>query len=106
MRCARRRSLLSGRVTVTLVVAAAAVLPAVAGAFPPAPSGVQQTRVRLERLTVAPAGTLAGYSRQQFGGDWATTSNGCDVRERVLIRDGRDVRTGAGSLRRCLCRMG
>ena len=83
------------RITVA-VLAIAAVLPAVAGAFPPAPSGVQQTRVRLERLTVAPAGTLAGYSRERFGGDWATTTNGCDVRERVLIRDGRDVQPGPG----------
>ena len=60
------------RVTVALL-AVAAVLPAVAGAFPPPPSGAQQTRVRLERLMVAPAGTLAGYSRERFGGDWAST---------------------------------
>lgn len=72
------------------------MLPAVAGAFPPPPSGAQQTRVRLERLMVAPAGTLAGYSRERFGSDWSTTTNGCDVRERVLIRDGRDVLPGTG----------
>jgi len=76
------------------MLATAAVLPAVAGAFPPATPGVQQTRVRLERLTVASAGTLAGYSRERFGEDWSTTTNGCDVRERVLIRDGREVMPG------------
>lgn len=77
-------------------LAVAAVLPTAASAFPPAPPDADQTRVRLARLTVEPAGTLAGYSREHFGGDWATTANGCDVRERVLIRDGRGIRPGPG----------
>ena len=77
-------------------LAVAAVLPTAASAFPPAPPDADQTGVRLARLTVEPAGTLAGYSRERFGGDWATTANGCDVRERVLIRDGRGIRPGPG----------
>jgi len=86
----------SRRVVVALV-AATMMLPVAASAFPPAPPSAQQTQVRLERLTVAAAGTLAGYSRERFGGDWASTGTaGCDVRERVLIRDGRGVTPGPG----------
>ncbi len=61
----------------------AAFFPAPAGGLPPMPPGVQSTETALERLTVASAGSLTGYSREEFGGGWATTSNGCDVRERV-----------------------
>lgn len=57
---------------------------------------MQSTTTALERLKVAPANSLTGYSRDKFGGDWATTSNGCDVRERVSIRDGQNIDTGAG----------
>jgi hypothetical protein len=74
----------------------AAFLPAPAGALPPTPPSVQSTKTALGRLTVASAGSLTGYSREEFGGGWATTSNGCDVRERVLIRDGRNIDPGAG----------
>lgn len=89
----RSRSLFAVAV---LVASLAAVVPTPAGGLPPKPPGVQSTKTALERLTVAAAGSLTGYSREEFGGGWATTSNGCDVRERVLIRDGRDIDTGAG----------
>ena len=78
------------------LVATVALVPAAASGLPPAPPSAAQSQVRLDRLTVAPAGALAGYDRDRFGGGWAATSNGCDVRERVLIRDGRDVQQGAG----------
>ena len=94
LRCVQTTAI---RRVMVAALASAAAPPAVAVAFPPAPPDVQQTRVRLERLTVAPAGTLAGYNRERFGGDWASTNNGCDVRERVLIRDGRDVLQPAAS---------
>lgn len=85
-----------GRGTALVLVLGAVLAPGVAGGLPPTPPSVAQTKHALERLVVAPAGTLAGYSREQFGGGWASTSNGCDVRERVLIRDGRNTTTGAG----------
>jgi len=66
-----------------------------AAALPPGPPTVAVTRVHLAALTVAPAAPLAGYSARRFGSGWASLGAGCDVRERVLIRDGRDVRVGA-----------
>lgn len=46
----------------------------------------------LQRLTVAPAGPLIGYSRDAFGQPWKDTDgNGCDQRSDVLIRDAATV---------------
>jgi hypothetical protein len=61
-------------------------------ALPPGPPTVSTSRVHLEALTVAAPAPNAGYSREQFGRGWASLGEGCDVRERVLIRDGRNVK--------------
>lgn len=54
----------------------------------------------LESLEVAPAGSMAGYSREKFP-HWSDAdefgwrglpSSSCDVRDAALIRDGTDVR--------------
>lgn len=66
--------------------------PPVATALPPNPPSVPATRDHLESLRVRPSGTLDGYSRDRFGDGWASTGDGCDVRERVLVRDGRNVK--------------
>lgn len=47
-------------------------------------------RTQLAALKVAPAGTMAGYSRAKFT-HWAEQGDTCDTRETVLERDGADV---------------
>lgn len=48
---------------------------------------------RLSALTVAPAGSMSGYSRAQFGPAWTDDNNGqwghngCDTRDDILKRD-------------------
>ncbi|MEV0621312.1 HNH endonuclease family protein [Nonomuraea sp. NPDC050404] len=46
---------------------------------------------QLKRLTVAEAGSMAGYSRARFP-HWAGQGERCDTREIVLVRDGQDVK--------------
>ncbi|MBP2348580.1 HNH endonuclease family protein [Streptomyces virginiae] len=48
-------------------------------------------RTRLAALKVAPAGTMAGYSRARFT-HWAEQGDKCDTRETVLERDGSEVK--------------
>ncbi len=47
-------------------------------------------RTQLAALKVAPAGTMAGYSRARFT-HWAEQGDKCDTRETVLKRDGAGV---------------
>lgn len=58
----------------------------------------------LERLEVAPPGSMAGYSREKFP-HWSSAdefvwdglpSSSCDMRDAALIRDGKDVRVADG----------
>jgi hypothetical protein len=49
-------------------------------------------RTQLDALTVAPAGLMAGYSRDRFP-HWSAQGNGCDTREVVLKRDGTEVKS-------------
>ncbi len=83
-----------GRVSLALVVTVLAVAALVggapAGARPPTPPNAAESRHALAALTVATPGPLTGYLRKKFGG-WRATGNHCDVRERVVLRDGRDV---------------
>jgi hypothetical protein len=44
----------------------------------------------LASLPVKGRAPMTGYSRQQFGGDWATVG-GCDMREHILGRDLTDI---------------
>jgi hypothetical protein len=46
---------------------------------------------RLQRLTVAKAGSMRGYSRDKFP-HWRSTGENCDVRDTVLKRDGTKVK--------------
>jgi hypothetical protein len=81
-------------VAILLAVVVALLPTAPAGALPPDPPGVAQTEDALELLTVARRASLRGYDRALFGTRWVTVGDGCDVRERVLQRDGRRVRVG------------
>jgi Protein of unknown function (DUF1524) len=92
----RKRTRVVAAVLAIAAFTAAGLAAAPAGGLPPSPPSASKTKVVLKRLTVAPPAPRSGYSRAKFGRGWATTSNGCDVRERVLIRDGRGVQTGAG----------
>ena len=46
----------------------------------------------LKKLTVAKAGPMRGYTRDEFP-HWRETGENCDVRDSVLKRDGRKVKT-------------
>lgn len=92
-----------------LGVAALGVAGAIASACQPAPppdvaSSVAPTATataltELDGLTVAPNGSLAGYSRDAFGPAWPDNEpDGCDARDDVLARDavpGNVVRRGS-----------
>jgi hypothetical protein len=78
-----RRTLISA----TLLMA---VLPAAAVALPPRPPSAAKTRTAIGHLKVAKPLSMRGYSRKRFP-HWIGQGEGCDTRDRVLIRDGRDV---------------
>ena len=73
--------------------------PSTAAGAPPPPSAANSLSM-LEGLTVAPAGSMAGYSREEFPHwaseaqtyGWAEPDGSCDVRDAVLIRDGEGIR--------------
>ena len=46
---------------------------------------------QLDKLTIAKAGSMAGYSRAKFP-HWKSTGANCDVRDSVLKRDGTNVK--------------
>ncbi|MEV0591813.1 HNH endonuclease family protein [Nonomuraea cavernae] len=52
-------------------------------------------RLRLAQLKVARPLSIRGYSRKRFQPRWAQYKGACDVREAVLVRDGRRVRRNA-----------
>ncbi|MCR6482511.1 HNH endonuclease family protein [Amycolatopsis sp. OK19-0408] len=54
-----------------------------------------EARTQLAALKVAVRGTMDGYSREKFP-HWDKVDGACDVREEVLKRDGKDVKTGSG----------
>ena len=65
------------------------------GAAPATEPDVARARELLAALPVRVEDTGAHYDRDQWG-DWTTGVGGCDTREIVLIRDGRDVERGPG----------
>lgn len=75
-----------------------ATAPSTSAGAPPPPS-VKDARSMLEGLAVAPAGSMAGYSREEFPHwaseaatyGWAEPDESCDVRDAALIRDGEGV---------------
>ena len=48
-------------------------------------------KAQLDKLTVAKAGSMKGYSREKFP-HWRSTGSNCDVRDSVLKRDGTKVK--------------
>lgn len=83
-----------GSTTAVALVAIEMVSGGVAHALPPAPPTLAETRTHLKTLKVAPPASEKKFSRKQFGTGWASLGEGCDVRERVIIRDGRNVKIG------------
>jgi hypothetical protein len=70
----------------------------------PQPPSVEDTLPMLEGLVVAPAGSMVGYSREEFphwaseaaSYGWAEPDGSCDVRDAALIRDGKGVEIDDG----------
>ncbi|OJJ06167.1 hypothetical protein ASPVEDRAFT_45587 [Aspergillus versicolor CBS 583.65] len=61
------------------------------------PPGIPSTSVaetQLEALTVAEAGAGSDYDRDLFP-HWSSQGDGCDTRDKVLVRDGTGVETGS-----------
>ncbi len=67
-------------------------LAGVASATPPNIPTETTARSELASLTVAPDGSMTGYSRDKFP-HWITISGSCNTRETVLKRDGTNVVT-------------
>ena len=65
----------------------------------PVPPSAAEAGQQLSQLTIAPAGSMAGYSRELFphwASDgtvfgWSEPDGSCDVRDDALIRDGENV---------------
>jgi hypothetical protein len=72
-----------------------------AGALPPS---AEDALSMLGRLTVAPSGSMVGYSRDEFphwasdaaSFGWKEPDGSCDVRDAALIRDGKGVQIDDG----------
>lgn len=77
-----------------LAVAAMLVVAPAASAVPPPPPDEAAARTHLAALTVAPEGSMDGYSRAKFP-HWITQSGTCNTRETALKRDGEGVETDA-----------
>ena len=90
----RARSWLATLAGVVVLVIAAFVAKDVAGPSAPAAPGSSPARARLAKLPIGRWHSMTGYSRDRFK-HWVTQGNGCDTREVVLERDGRDVRKAA-----------
>jgi Protein of unknown function (DUF1524) len=90
---AARASLLAlHRTAVTCVVLF--LFPSAAGALPPRPPSAAKTRDAIRQLKLAAPLSMRGYNRDLFP-HWISQGDGCDTRDRVLIRDGRDVSVGS-----------
>ncbi len=64
-----------------------------ANAIPPGIPDAGTAESELARLTVAPDGSMDGYSRDEFP-HWHTVEGNCNTREMVLQRDGDGVEVG------------
>ncbi len=84
------------RVAAIMLAVATGVIQGTAHARPPAPPGEKASRSALAKLKVASRTGLTGYRRARFGSGWAAAGGGCDTRDRVLQRDGRNVHTASG----------
>jgi hypothetical protein len=77
---------------VVVLVIAAFVVKDISG--PTTASGSSTAQVQLAELPIGAWHPMAGYSRDRFK-HWVTQGNGCDTREVVVERDGKDVRKDA-----------
>ena len=59
------------------------------------PASPADAKTRLGTQTIAKRAGMGGYSRDEFP-HWDDAGGACDVREKVLERDGTDVTVGAG----------
>src|SRR5215217_8847144 len=66
------------------------LFPSAANALPPRPPSAAKTRDAIRQLKVAAPLSMRGYDRDLFP-HWISQGGGCDTRDRVLIRDARDV---------------
>jgi hypothetical protein len=66
------------------------LVPSAADALPPRPPSAAKTRDAIRQLTLAAPLSMRGYDRDLFP-HWISQGGGCDSRDRVLIRDARDV---------------
>ncbi|AOS66003.1 HNH endonuclease family protein [Actinoalloteichus hymeniacidonis] len=64
-----------------------------ASAAPPGIPSESAARSQLAALTVAPEGSMDGYSRDLFP-HWSAVEGNCNAREMVLRRDGDNVQVG------------
>jgi hypothetical protein len=64
------------------------------GSTAPTSSAGGSASQQLTALKVAPNGSMSGYSREQFP-HWKGQGGGCDTRDVVLKRDGKDVKATA-----------
>jgi hypothetical protein len=83
------------RRTLIATVMVLVVLPCEASALPPHPPSAAKTRAAISNLKIAAQLSMNGYTRDRFP-HWTSQADGCDARDRVLIRDGRNVRVGPG----------
>lgn len=85
-----RRSLTALGISAMLTVG----ITGAADATPPGIPSAATAKSNLATLTVAPDGTIDGYSRTLFP-HWIDQGNSCNTREVVLKRDGIGVTTGS-----------
>ncbi|AHH95406.1 HNH endonuclease family protein [Kutzneria viridogrisea] len=85
----------------TWLIALAAVVVLAIAAFltrtvvaPPTAQGTSPVQVQLAELPVKAQHAMKGYSRDRFK-HWITQGGGCDTREVVIERDGKDVKKDA-----------
>ncbi|KAL4978970.1 hypothetical protein BDW66DRAFT_164186 [Aspergillus desertorum] len=78
-----------------VLLAAAFLQVAQVGATPPGIPSTSVAETQLEALTVRAAGASADYDRDLFP-HWINQGDSCNTRDRVLIRDGTNVKTGSG----------
>ncbi|GAB3547331.1 hypothetical protein J2S53_003020 [Actinopolyspora lacussalsi] len=64
-------------------------------AGPPGAPDTARAEEMLADLRTAPEGSMDGYDRDEFPHWGKAEGENCNVRERVLIRDGENVRTGS-----------
>ncbi len=87
------RSLRSTLTALPLAGLLAVGLATPAQALPPGIPSADEAETMLSELTIAPEGSMDGYDRDRFP-HWNSTSEGCDVRDEVLKRDGENIEVG------------